>query len=278
MKYFNLLIAGTFALAFLSACSSGDSDSPRITTYSGSTSQATLTTDNASAFSKTTPEATSQKLASNEIPFANAFAGKTSSKLMDTLGKSGGSVQQAPVDGVCTSGSVDATGNEANATVTFRNCIIVELDATVTLNGTITMNMTNYPDSFTMRMTNFTVTLTDFNTTHTESIENMTVSCNNSNCTVTSDFTGSDGLVYRIADYNVAGVYPNYTISGRIYHPAHGYVDLSGTVTLDTCNGVERPKTGNITMTGANGNAIITFIDCDSFSINFNGTTTPASW
>jgi hypothetical protein len=283
MKYFNHLIAGTLALAFLSACGGGDSDGPHITTYTGNTSQATLSTDNASVFTKTTPEATSQKLASSEIPFASAFAGKTSSKLMDMLGKSGGSIQLAPVDGICTTGSVDANGNQTSATMTFRNCTIdsfVELNTTVTLNGTITMNAPNYPVSYSISITNFSVTFTDFNTTHTESIENMTVSCNNSSCTITSDFTGSDGRVYRIANYTVTGVYPNYTISGRIYHPTHGYVEISGNVTYGTCDTVERPTSGSMTITGSNGTATITLNDndCHSFSIDINGTVTTSNW
>jgi hypothetical protein len=275
MKFLNTIAGSALALSLLTACGGGGGGSS-VTSYSGSTAQATLSSSNSSAFTKASADATSNELAGGSIPGAL----KTSNKLMMVQSKTVNSLLQEPVPGVCDSGSVDVSGGQTSGTIRYNNCTVSDINFTVTVSGTATYTTANNFNDFTIQYTNFTVTIADFNSTHTETIENMTISCTSGgmSCSITSDFTGSDGKVYRIADFNVTGTYPNYIISGRLYHPDHGYVDVSGSVSYSTCGAVERPTSGSITFTGANGTATITFVDCNSFSIDVNSSVTTGSW
>ena len=273
MQYLKLLLGSSMTILLLTACSAID-DGPNYTTYSGNTSQASIDASKASTFTKATSDATLQGIDSENITLP--FAAKSSRKLMAAQKTATIMQMQAPVQGFCNTGSVDVSGNEASATITYANCTLTDITDTITINGTATYTSSNAGANFSVTFRNFTI---KFNDEPTETIENMTLACTNSGttCTVTSDFTGFDGKVYRVSNFSVSGVTP-YAITGRIYHPTHGYVDIVGSVTYGTCGMVERPVTGSIAFTGSNGTAAITFIDCNSFSININGTITTGTW
>lgn len=272
MKSLNYIFGGALALSLLSACGGGGGGTS-VTTYNGSTSQATLSSSNASTYTKATADATENEIQSEDIPGVL----KSSNKMMVVQGKTVNMLMQETVPGICDTGSVDVSGSETSGTIRYSNCTVTNGFDTISVSGTATYTTSNNFTNFSITYTNFTVT---FNGSVTETIENMTIACTNSgsSCTISSDFTGSDGRVYRIADFTVTGIYPNYTISGRIYHPDHGYVDIAGSVTYSTCGDTERPTSGSISFTGANGTAIITFVDCNSFSIDVNSSVTTGTW
>ena len=170
--------------------------------------------------------------------------------------------------------SVDVSGSETSGTISYINCAFIDVD-TITFNGTATYTYTN-ATSFSITYRNFSIR---FNNEPAEVIENMTVTFASGEITISSDFTGTDNLVYRVQNFSVTAENP-YTFTGRIYHSTHGYVELSGTmIAISTTECVtERPIAGTLTITGTGNNATITFNGCNSFSIVINGTETIANW
>ncbi len=70
------------------------------------------------------------------------------------------------------------------------------------------------------------------------------------------DFAAGDGTTYRVSDLQMA-VAPSasgesMTITGRVYHPVHGYVDVSTPVAFDVQTGEAFPSAGELVATGAN--------------------------
>lgn len=275
MQYLKLLLASSMTILLLAACG-GDSGGgaggggPGYTSYSGNTSEASLDSSKSAAYTKATATAMEKEQNSDSIP---RLKSSVSNKMLAVQSKTTDIIRMHElVPNVCSSGTVDVTGGETSGTITYSNCVVGTGIDTVTVNGRVTYTFTNDTDS-TISYTNFTIS---FDGT-TETIENMTISCSGGACTISSDFTGTDGVVYRAADFSITGMNP-YDISVRIYHSSYGYVDITGNVTLGTCGLVERPISGSITITGSNVTAVITYTGCDSFSININGTVTTGTW
>lgn len=274
MNQLKHLFACALTLSLLTACG-GSGGGSNVTTYSGSTSQATINSTNTPTFTKASADATANDLNSSNIP--GAF--KSSNKMMAVQSKTSSMLQQATVSGICDTGSVDVSGNQSGGSIQYSNCSITDITGTIIVNGTATYSSSNNFVDFSLTYTNFAITYTTVNGTVSDTIENMSISCTNNgmSCTISSDFTGSDGKIYRVANFEVTGSNP-YMITGRIYHPNHGYVEISGTVTTSTCGNIDRPTSGSMTITGANGTASITFNDCNSFSVDINSSVTTANW
>ena len=267
MQYLKHILTSAVALLVLSACGGGDSG-PKVTTYAGNTAQATINDTKAATYTKATADAMLNKLESGNIPGVI----KPSNKMLTAQKQTTSLILQEPVAGICNTGSVDISGSQTDGTIQYMNCVIISTD-TITLNGTATYTFTDI-NNLSINYRNFSIR---FNDEAAEVLENMTVTITDGTVTISSDFTGSDGLIYRIAEFEVLGSNP-YTITGRIYHPTNGYVDISGTVITSTCGLVERATDGSLTITASNGYAAITFIDCDTFSVDINGTVTTANW
>lgn len=87
------------------------------------------------------------------------------------------------------------------------------------------------------------------------------------------DFAAGDGTTYRVSDLQMA-VTPSasgesLTITGRVYHPVHGYVDVTTPVAFDVQTGDAFPSAGELVATGANDSkARLTALSPTEFQID----------
>jgi hypothetical protein len=191
---------------------------------------------------------------------------------------------QELVPGICTTGSVDATGLDSYTTtsfsidMTFNNCVIDDYYETATYNGSA--SVTSNSNGINITYNNFSVTVGG----ETTSI-NGTLSCDSSylNCTENLTYGGDisgtySSTTYTTSNMEVSGDASGYNVNGSVTHPDHGTVTISATgVTFDCPGGY--PGAGEITVTASGGvTATITFNDCDSFTIDYDGSTTTVFW
>ena len=252
MKLINYFFCGLLASHIILT---GCSETPVASTnYSGSTSQAALDNINADAFARAAIDAT--------------LLVKESKTLLDSLSAS------------CSTGSVTQDVNIIDSTLifTFNNC---DLGTNQIINGQATVSG-NLSGNATISFINFTIKDNAGITLST--VENLSASCSGGNtgtCTLSSDFTGTRGLIYRISNFtavkNIAGDLTS--ITGRLYHPDYGYVDITTTtdISFGTCASTTIPDGGIIQFTGSN-NATITYTCTDITSSITGGATTTVNW
>jgi hypothetical protein len=69
------------------------------------------------------------------------------------------------------------------------------------------------------------------------------------------DFASGDGTTYRVSNLELAATATtggeNFSVTGRVYHPVHGYVDISTPVALLVETGQTFPSSGELVVTGA---------------------------
>lgn len=153
-----------------------------------------------------------------------------------------------------------STEYQGSATITYRHlCLQNEAPdgGDLTVNGVVTMQWSETRISINYN----NVTVSYGGQTQTLNMAMTCVGTNWESCTYTSDFTGSDGRTYRIEDFDVYGddVY-GYTVYATVYHPDHGYVEISGNnITLCDNGNIE---TGQIFVSDSAGPAL---------QLNFNG-------
>ena len=190
------------------------------------------------------------------------------------------------IDGICTTGSVDVTGMESytggsniNMDMTFNNCVISDSYETATYNGSV--SYVENSNGLTMTYRNFRVTAGG----QTTSV-NGTVSCDSSylNCTENLTYGGDVAGSYSNRTYTTSNMEvtgdssTGYNVSGSVTDPDHGTITISASGILFNCpSGV--PSAGTITVTASGGvTATVTFNDCDSFSIDYDGSVTTVNW
>ena len=171
----------------------------------------------------------------------------------------------------------NVTASSYTATATYNNCTVSGYGGyNATINGTITVSGNNSTFSISA---NLSITADG----ETESFT-YSATCTSSgsssldSCTYSSSFTGDDGRSYSMSGITVSGDDTSgYTVSGRVTDPDHGVVTIATTtpVRFNCSNG--NPSEGVITVTG-NATVTVTFIDCDTFSVTFDGVTTPYNW
>ncbi|HET8759904.1 MAG TPA: hypothetical protein VFN94_02475 [Nitrospiria bacterium] len=91
--------------------------------------------------------------------------------------------------------------------------------------------------------------------------------------TINMDFASGDGAVYRASDLILevtpTGSGDDVTVTGRVYHPLHGYVDVSTPQPLVTLTGDDYPSSGALVVTGAgNSSARLTALSATTFQID----------
>jgi len=183
------------------------------------------------------------------------------------------------LSGLCISGSVaqDINVLDGSLIFTFNNC---DLGSNKTLNGNAIVSG-DLTGSSSVAFTNFTIK----NNTGsiTSSIENLTASCpagTTGSCNVSSDFTGTDGLIYRVSNFTItADINGDFAISGRLYHPDYGYIDIttSTNISFGTCTSTSIPDTGIVQFTGTNS-ATVTYTCTNITTSITGGATTTATW
>ncbi len=101
-----------------------------------------------------------------------------------------------------------------------------------------------------------------------------TISCiGEFDCTLSEDFD-YEGIDYRVEDAQVSGSGGVYTVEARIFHEDHGYIDISATgITVDSDGNA---CTGTIEVSDSASSDVlsISFPDCDTMVVTFNGVAT----
>lgn len=189
------------------------------------------------------------------------------------------------VDGICNTGSVNVTGLDSYETsnidmnITFSNCVIDDYSETATYNGSVSYRENS--SGITMTYRNFSVTING----ETTSI-NGTMTCDLSyscteNLTFGGDISGTySNTTYTTHNMEVSGDSTNgYNVNGSVTHPSHGTISISASGVKFDCGISGFPSAGTITVTASGGvTATVTFNDCDSFTIDYNGATTTVFW
>jgi hypothetical protein len=91
--------------------------------------------------------------------------------------------------------------------------------------------------------------------------------------TIDMDFAAGDGTIYRASNLTVeatpAASGENVTITGRVFHPLHGYVDVTTPQPLVVVTGEDHPSSGEFVVTGANNSsARLTALSATTFQID----------
>lgn len=277
---------------FLTGCSSDDGGGGA-TTYSGSTSAATISADNAEAVGVAATEATTQAISedtaneSNPFAFAVASSNQAGDNINSTVSQIIRSMQSQSgnlVSGV-TVGAADFAGdpyycggsvtvpddfNATSGSMTFSN-FCYDFLGPITMNGVITFSET--ATTLTITYTNFTATFEGESYTINSSVT-CSLDANGfvTSCSISSTYTGSDGLIYRVDDFTVSGSPTSgFDVDATFYHPTYGSVTINTTVpVMFECTGPQ-PSAGSITYTGSGGTSgSITFDSCSSYTYCFD--------
>lgn len=263
-------------ISFIVASCSSSSDS-------GSNNNAEITADNMEALATAGTEGVKQAVNSDNL---SPFAQINNPSLAQQITVS--AVQQASqrptlAEGdfaICDTGSVSGFDSidENGGTITYDTCVIGD----VTINGTMIITASSSGDILTYSIT------ADITFTSLEGVENVdfssTCTINQStgatSCTYDSTALGIDGRTYSVSDISVTGDdFSGYSVSATITDPDHGVITITTTtpVTFVGCSNGQ-PDSGVIVISDGTDTMTVTYIDCTSFSIDFNGSTTTYDW
>lgn len=267
----SMLLLGAF---FITSCSSGGGGSaPAVTSYTGSTTAATIDASNAEVIGTAAGESVQIAGSSTGLPSGVTIVNTTVDLTeINNIIISNLDVLNLPA-GIDISGQLCSTGTASSTnpgqvtsgpvdiTVTFNSCALLYSD--VTLSGTVKTHYNDIGDynaGFTATYTNFKVT--DVNGTTTV---NMTMVCTSGiSCTYNSDFVGTDGTTHRIADFNIFGnATDGFNGTATFYHGTYGSVSINAIgITYGSCG--TYPDGGEITFSNTNGSSgtIIFSGDC----------------
>lgn len=269
-----ILLLAAFLIA---GCSSSDDG------VSTGTTAATITSENAEALATAGTEGVKQAVNSNNVsPFAkinNATATGDFTVALAQQISQGPSLLEQTID-ICDSGSVvmDIDEDTGNGSITYNNCVID--GSTVNGSATFTSSTVGSITTTTITFVNFTITTGS----ETETIDLSAVCTINSDpvsvsCTFNSTALGIDGRTYTVSDVSVSGdSISGYTVSATITDPDHGIVTITTTtpVTFNCPNG--QPGAGVIVVSDGTNTMTVTYNNCDSFTIDFDGSTTAFFW
>jgi len=254
----------------MAGCSSG-----------GGASKATVSADNAKDLAIAGTEATKSATKSDNLsPFKSATGSG-----FDTKSFSKQIIQQAfdgtPDFNICSTGTATITtditqgSTSGSGSMVFDDCVIDDGFSTATINGTMTIVATS--TSITL---NAELTISENDIVETVTFSGTCSTGNNSlgTCSFSSSFVGIDDRTYISSDISVTGDdNSGFSVSGNVTDPDFGVVTISTTtpVLFNCTNG--NPGSGEIVVSG-NGSATVTFNDCDSFTVTYNGNPTSYNW
>ena len=287
------ILAATLTTA---GCGGGsDSASAPANVYSGLTTPAAIDADNVDTMGQGSTEGAVEAINVNNVPFAVSINSNDYSELTQRVENIARGIVNSspnlnlPVSVVLTAadlnamlgttqfcgGSVTAPdtfgqGGSISGTLTFNAVCVDDGVTTLTMDGPVII--TESASSITMQFANFTVSSGG----NSETI-NATLSCDASmiNCSLASDFAGSDGTIYRISDISVTGnVVSGHYVNMSFYHPAYGQVSISTTSPITTGSCGAFPDSGGIAVFGAGGSYFNMDFNSDcSYTISgFDGT------
>jgi hypothetical protein len=287
-------------LSLLQACGGGDGDggsSRSGPTYDGLTSEARIEAANEESLSNAAASGATQSvvtdvagesLSSRSGPNPEAKLVALSPKIAQWIVQSGTGYSGRETDlsaDICDAGGsaiADTNADGSEGTITFSNCgIYDDIGDVIYFTGLVdfsgTYDSLGDPSTLSMKMY---VTATYGG----ETAEiNLTLNCvglsGTPSCTVTSDFVGVDGRVYRVADITVTPTGAAYNVSATVYDPDNGYFAMttSAPLAFDCSNGV--PSTGTLEIAGEGGTSgTISFPDCSGFNVTIDGASNVYTW
>jgi hypothetical protein len=296
----------------LFGCSSSGGDSGvAAPLYSGSTTPAAITQANADEIARKSTEGINES--TNLPPAGNALSslpilvsiGSTTDALAQKVGEvvfrvlDGAAPLNLPAAAVLTSDdlnngssgpfcggsfiypdNIDRNAATLDFTISFNQLCFNDGVTSLTMNGSLRFQKTQ--TSVSISFTNFSVSIDGTQ----ESVSGV-FSCdgNMSNCTISTDYAGTDGNVYRLANVDISGDDQfGYTVNATFYHHELGRVTIA-TMTPVTYGGCGvYPSDGIITVSSSDGSNItvtfsgcsysITGVDANSVSISVNGSWT----
>lgn len=299
--------ASIISLVFLfTSCSSGGGDggSPELT-YSGETSAATISEDNAATLASGALDAGSSGPAfdftgiaalSGADPGADASDRPLLLGIVRTLEDAVGSVdftaasepdisaatqsENGSMQGSCGGSasysiSLNADTGAFSGNFSFSGYCAegLSVNGNASFSGIVNMS-TEELVSFTFTFSALTMTSSSESVTMNGSIV-VTIA----DSTITMNMTiqnNTTGWACKVVNYEMVitdnGTYTGYSVSGRFFDQDYGYVDLETTETLIVNSGDEYPSDGILTLTGAGGtSAVLTAIDADYCRVDVDG-------
>jgi hypothetical protein len=295
-----LAVAGICAITLV-ACGGGgggDGSAPTVS-YTGSTLQATVTDGNASALAGGafvsgdagasanvlgTSEVVSQPVQQRSIKVASVLRSAVSKiDLRSASSAAAGTIQQESntVSGPCGGTfsytiSVDDVTGAFNGTLSFSAYCEVpgeSISGQVSFSGLIDLVT---PSFTSLQFTATYLALTDGGKSFAIA-GTVAFSFSGAAATVTENFAIQDGSgkVYQVQNLVITltdtGSQKQETLSGRFYHPDHGYVDVVTTVTFVVPLGSAYPTSGSLTINGASGTkAVLTALADGTYTLDID--------
>lgn len=289
----NKKIVTVILLLFLSACggggsgSSGDSGQTGSISYSGSSSQATIDNTNAKTLTSeaydggslgggfiSKPEGENPSLYSILYDITNEVSQNINQKLHNkpyeksvtvsgtATGSCGGTLTYS-LTGDDTTGSLSGTfsaSNYCSLGITRNGSLTVSASYNSTSGSvsSITFSLTDYSISSPAKSYTISGTLTLASST-------LTI-----NITLKNNTTSKTGKIENLTFGATSGIlYSDVTISGRIYHPDHGYVDITTQTPFRIYSASNYPSSGVLVITGASSkSAKLTTISSTQYNIS----------
>ncbi len=276
IRYLVLCLLLTAAVA----CSSGDAGSD-----SSGSKPAEINAGNAEQLGAAAAEGANQAVKNVNAPalgLKSSGAPTVESVTQDVVTRIAGRTAYLPAPINCNPGSADETVNpDGSTTVNFVTCDyeglgLIILDGVVTASSSVSGDIT----TVNLEYVGFIISIGGEDT-----ILNFEASCDTNNITdLTScafpDVVGFDGRVYNFSDVEVSGDgVGGYTVTASIVDPDHGSFTIATTAPiLFTCpNG--QPELGALQFTdGADVLVTVTFNDCDSYTVSYNGVIEVYTW
>ncbi len=175
--------------------------------------------------------------------------------------------------------SMNINESTGNGVISYSDCNMGGsiINGTVTITSSVSGNIT----TTTLDYNNFTMTFAG----QTQSFDLLLVCEINTNtqssvCTYASDTLGIDGRTYSVSGTSVSGDFSSgYTVTATVTDPDYGSLTISTNtpITFNCTNG--QPDSGEIQFSDGDGNTVtITYDSCTSFTVSYNGSSTPYSW
>jgi len=257
-------------LVFLTACGGGSSGGS-----SGVSGPATITADNKEDLALAASLAAAEVKSVDDAP-ASPFGGVMSVSAevyaandlvlltyeLSTL-PSGVDASQ-----ICTSGgTASVESNNSQTTVIYNNCDL----GGVVASGTATIVTSG--ETITITYRNFSITVDG-----EENILNVTVTCVNLNCSISSEFTDGSGKSYRIDSSSISGNDSSgYSITATVYDSEYGTLEFSASAIKFECtNGF--PSSGSLSFSDGTTDVSIAFVSCDSYTLTIDGVAESLAW
>lgn len=294
-----LAVAGLCAVGLVACGGGGGGGGGSTVSYTGSTSQATVDGANAAALAGGafvsgdagasanvlgTSEVASQPASQRSIMVASVLRSAVSKiDLKSAPSAAIGAIQQESntVSGPCGGAfsytiSVDDVTGAFNGTLTFNSYCETpgeSISGQVSFSGIIDL-MT--PSFTSLQFTASYLALTD-NGKSFAIAGTVAFSFSGATATVTENFAIKDASerVYQVQNLVITltdtGSQTQETLSGRFYHPDHGYVDVVTTVTFVVPSGFAYPTSGSLTINGASGTkAVLTALADGTYTLDID--------